>query len=264
MRNKKLIEAINKVIEGVESGKLEYNWVQPACCNVGLLIDQIVGRANMLETILRGGVVWAKNQWLWYTYSNELLELNLDASHIKELEILSNPIICRRAKISTRKIIYKRYWYTFWKKTKVGECRSYYLYKQNYLAYLKAWVELLYEQDNEQMAKDLVNRKLKDHPFSNQQPSYKIFLMENGAQPFDPIKNIDCLINEPAGSWVVSFSDNDIVTNEQLKLIHYTQHTEFAGMNLEDIKSCLKYLEAQEEYERCAVAKNILNQFNGR
>lgn len=168
--NTKLITALEKVIEGLESDTVHYDWYQQHSCNCGLVAQAITGMSfgEMAQELSGatddwrnvnggkrggGGPCWTDMMAMYCPLTGvpikevfrQLMDAGLTRIDIAYLEALSDPRVVKLSGITGDKVqrsIDKRF--LFWNR-KVTKMVPYYATKSNLLPYLKAWVSLLKE-----------------------------------------------------------------------------------------------------------------------
>lgn len=178
MKKKILIDAIALVARGLESGKLSHNWHGLCSCNAGLLIKAITGkRFDEIHPLIKPLEVLAEENNLSPTWRNIIVcyqaapekktfdlrlfqmlrEKGLSFDDIISLEFLSDKKILKRSGIRTRK--------HFLGIIPYGPILpEYFKQKKNLIKYLKAWKEILLEEDHssEESAEVFADKKEKE------------------------------------------------------------------------------------------------------
>lgn len=168
----KLITSLKTVINALQNGIADYNWVRPEQCNCGLVVQAILGETSQQiqqrfievrkklrskginDPTWKNGVKYlcpisAKTDVEIY----EVLEKNgLSKEDIAHLEYLENPAILKESKIDVKavwsieeyeNVEVKTFFGKKTEKQKVKRQVGYWTAPQNLLLYLKAWVRIL-------------------------------------------------------------------------------------------------------------------------
>jgi hypothetical protein len=139
----KLIKALRASADKVENGTSNYFWANPASCNCGILAQQVAG-SDVLRVDRNNGL---EGTWTGMVRRNacsltgtpisqiiaRLKEVGFKRSDFQELEHLANIKICKRAKID--------------------RSPHYFTFQVNFVKYVRAWADILEEQEAAKSAK---------------------------------------------------------------------------------------------------------------
>ncbi len=148
---KTLIKTFREVADLVESEAVTYAWDKGSQCNCGIVARHILGyskdeMSNALISIGNGTGMWSdhaeKNCSISNISHNNIFKILLDAGlkfkDFHHLEFLSDPQILKRSNIVP-----------YGSKTKDnGSFDGHYKQKENFIAYIRAWADMLQEEED--------------------------------------------------------------------------------------------------------------------
>jgi len=159
--NTKLITAIRQAADALENGTFNYQWSKPHQCNCGVVASALLGKTpkQLNKMIPKGDSRSWKNMVEEFcpvsgtprrVIFQKLMDCGMTTKDMVELEALSNPKVLAKCNFGKEVYTHTTGW-LWWKKTHVHEVvnKAQFDHKAHVVIYLRAWANLLSEQEDE-------------------------------------------------------------------------------------------------------------------